>query len=243
MAMMGPSDLSELEDEVKVIQQNVRAWVLKCNYKSLRKAAKTLQVAWRERQKNRTGEAGAPNLASPTSLPRMSSLSRMGGSSISSTSIGGGGGGEGIGLSAAAAAADGNVGGGGGGVGVDVGGSGAGVVGESGGPEPMDEANEAENSGRETSGVESGSDAGAAERATREERAAKALQTAARVMLARKGRLRYQRLAKETSALLLIQKRSREWLKNKGGEQDGGGAAGGEGEALPMPQQQPQQGL
>lgn len=47
-------------------------------------------------------------------------------------------------------------------------------------------------------------------RATREERAAKALQTAARVMLARKGR--FERLARETSALLLIQKRSREWL-------------------------------
>lgn len=44
MKMMGPSDLSDLEDEVKVIQQNVRAWILRCNYKSLRKAAKTLQV-------------------------------------------------------------------------------------------------------------------------------------------------------------------------------------------------------
>lgn len=46
MSMMGPSDLSELEDEVKVIQQNVRAWILKCNYKSLRKAARTLQVCF-----------------------------------------------------------------------------------------------------------------------------------------------------------------------------------------------------
>ena len=44
MSMMGPSDLSDLEDEVKVIQQNVRAWILRCNYKSLRKAARTLQV-------------------------------------------------------------------------------------------------------------------------------------------------------------------------------------------------------
>lgn len=44
MSIMGPSDLSDLEDEVKVIQQNVRAWILRCNYKSLRKAAKTLQV-------------------------------------------------------------------------------------------------------------------------------------------------------------------------------------------------------
>lgn len=44
MSMMGPSDLSEVEDEVKIIQQNLRAWILRCNYKSLRKAARTLQV-------------------------------------------------------------------------------------------------------------------------------------------------------------------------------------------------------
>ncbi|CAN0263314.1 unnamed protein product, partial [Discosporangium mesarthrocarpum] len=44
MSLMGPSDLSLLEDEVKIIQQNVRAWRLRCNYKSLRKAARTLQV-------------------------------------------------------------------------------------------------------------------------------------------------------------------------------------------------------
>lgn len=53
----------------------------------------------------------------------------------------------------------------------------------------------------------------ASERAAREERAANALQAAARVMLARRGR--FQRLARETSALLVIQKRSREWLKQK----------------------------
>ena len=47
MSMMGPSDLSEVEDEVKVIQQDVRAWILRCNYKSLRKAARTLQVLWK----------------------------------------------------------------------------------------------------------------------------------------------------------------------------------------------------
>ena len=58
-----------------------------------------------------------------------------------------------------------------------------------------------------------GAGALAEERVTREERAAKALQSAARVMLARKGR--FQRLAKETQALLVIQRRSREWLKQK----------------------------
>lgn len=103
-----------------------------------------------------------------------------------------------------------------------------------GGPEPMDESGDAFGGvgGRDVPGAESGSDAGgggsgssvvagltlapgasAEERATREERAAKALQSAARVMLARKGR--FQRLARETRALLIIQRRSREWLKHK----------------------------
>lgn len=102
-------------------------------------------------------------------------------------------------------------------------------------PEPMDDGSDCYGAGGardSASATESGSDAGvsvggggstvaialggggageAAERATREERAAKALQTAARVMLARKER--FQRLAKETSELLSIQKRSREWLR------------------------------
>lgn len=43
-SMMGPSDVCDLEKEVKLIQYYVRAWILRCNYKSLRKAAKTLQV-------------------------------------------------------------------------------------------------------------------------------------------------------------------------------------------------------
>ncbi|CAN0373924.1 unnamed protein product, partial [Ectocarpus fasciculatus] len=82
MSMMGPSDLSEVEDEVKVIQQNFRAWILRCNYKSLRKAAKTLQVAWRERQKQRTEEGGPAALSSPASLTRMSLFQGMGGGSV-----------------------------------------------------------------------------------------------------------------------------------------------------------------
>lgn len=62
-------------------------------------------------------------------------------------------------------------------------------------------------------GLKLGGAASERERAAREERAANALQAAARVMLARRGR--FQRLARETSALLVIQKRSREWLKQK----------------------------
>jgi hypothetical protein len=47
MSMMGPQELSAVEDEVKVIQTNVRTWLLRKNYTNLRDAAKTLQVAWR----------------------------------------------------------------------------------------------------------------------------------------------------------------------------------------------------
>lgn len=168
-------------------------------------------MAWRERQKTRIGEAGS-SLSTPTSAPHTSPLQGVGGPAVTN-----------------GGAMD-NTGGGG-----------------SGGPEPMDETTDVYHSGRDASGAESGSDAGGGgggggagagagglslgqkgpteeERATREERAAKALQTAARVMLARKGR--FQRLARETSALLVIQKRSREWLKLKQGGEDGGGGGG-----------------
>lgn len=168
---------------------------------------------------------------------------------------GGGGGGDGSGLTI-----DGGGGSGGGGAGAADGGNGA------CGPEPMDETGDVYSSGREASGAESGSDAAVSaadagltlgrqhggggggpvehQRATREESAAKALQSAARVMLERKGSL--QRLARETSALLVIQKRSREWLKQHN-KQDlavaeegrsgvaGAGAGGGDGGAVPPP--------
>jgi hypothetical protein len=50
MSMMGPQELLAVEDEVKLIQSNVRTWLLRKNYTNLRDAAKTLQVAWRERK-------------------------------------------------------------------------------------------------------------------------------------------------------------------------------------------------
>jgi len=56
ISMMAPDEKSRLEEEVRVIQQNIRAWVVRRNYKSLREAARTLQSHWRERQKNRARE-------------------------------------------------------------------------------------------------------------------------------------------------------------------------------------------
>lgn len=195
-------------------------------------------MAWRERQKNRIGEAGS-SLSTPTSASHLSLLQAMGGPAVAAiananaTDNSGGGGavsggpepmdetadvyhsgrdaseaesgsdaGGGGNIAGSGNIAGGNIAGGGGGGSVNVA---AGLaLGQKG---PTDQ-----------------------ERATREERAAKALQTAARVMLARKGR--FQRLARETSALLVIQKRSREWLKQKqGGEEGAGGGCGGGGGA------------
>jgi hypothetical protein len=50
MSMMGPIELSQVEDEVRIIQNGVRTWLLRKNYINLRDAARTLQVAWRGRR-------------------------------------------------------------------------------------------------------------------------------------------------------------------------------------------------
>jgi hypothetical protein len=55
--MMGADELEELECQARVIQQNMRAWALRRNYKSMRAAASTLQTAWRERQRGRGATA------------------------------------------------------------------------------------------------------------------------------------------------------------------------------------------
>ena len=51
MSMMGQSELDQVEDEVRKIQNNVRGWLLRKNYVNLRDAAKILQVAWRGKKK------------------------------------------------------------------------------------------------------------------------------------------------------------------------------------------------
>lgn len=51
MLMMSPDELSVVEEEVRLIQNNVRAWLLRKNYTNLREAVKTLQTAWREKKR------------------------------------------------------------------------------------------------------------------------------------------------------------------------------------------------
>lgn len=57
MSMMGPQELDRVESEVKLIQNNVRAWILRKNYTNLRDAARVLQTAWRERKKDSVQDA------------------------------------------------------------------------------------------------------------------------------------------------------------------------------------------
>ena len=60
MSMMGQQELDQVEDEVRKIQVNVRGWLLRKNYVNLRDAAKTLQVASREkRDQIRSGGVGS----------------------------------------------------------------------------------------------------------------------------------------------------------------------------------------
>lgn len=68
MSMMGPQELSAVEDEVKVIQSNVRTWLLRKNYTNLRDAAKTLQVAWRGHRSASSGTRDKPAGRSSVSI-------------------------------------------------------------------------------------------------------------------------------------------------------------------------------
>lgn len=54
MSMMGPIELGQVENEVRIIQNGVRTWLLRKNYINLRDAAKTLQVAWRGRKNDKS---------------------------------------------------------------------------------------------------------------------------------------------------------------------------------------------
>jgi hypothetical protein len=52
MSLMGPQELARVEEEVKLIQNNVRAWLLRKNYTNLREAARVLQNAWRDKRQS-----------------------------------------------------------------------------------------------------------------------------------------------------------------------------------------------
>jgi len=55
MSMMTESELGKVEAEVRVIQNNVRTWLLRKNYTNLREAARVLQAHWRQRRTPQIG--------------------------------------------------------------------------------------------------------------------------------------------------------------------------------------------
>eukprot|EP01032_Pedospumella_encystans_P014775 gene14775-16944_t len=71
MAMMRHSELEQVEAEVRTIQNNWRAWMLRKNYTNLREAARVLQGAWREKKKNASGPPTSARTGSPPDLHSM----------------------------------------------------------------------------------------------------------------------------------------------------------------------------
>mmetsp|Transcript_4941 Transcript_4941/g.7440 ORF Transcript_4941/g.7440 Transcript_4941/m.7440 type:complete len:1070 (-) Transcript_4941:128-3337(-) len=55
MSLMGKSELSDLQDEARVITANARSWVVRRNYKKVRDAARLLEAKWIQRRSSRTG--------------------------------------------------------------------------------------------------------------------------------------------------------------------------------------------
>ncbi len=52
LSTMTSEEMVKMEHEVKLIQNNVRSWLLRKNYINLREAVKTLQGAWRGKRNN-----------------------------------------------------------------------------------------------------------------------------------------------------------------------------------------------
>jgi len=50
MAMMGPEERVELEREALVIQKNMKSWIMRRNYKSMRESVRKIEDFWRERR-------------------------------------------------------------------------------------------------------------------------------------------------------------------------------------------------
>lgn len=78
MSNMGPGERAKMEEEVKLIQNNVRMWLLRKNYTNLRDAARVLQSAWRERKQALAQDANrtaAPPISVRGRLPSIHSES------------------------------------------------------------------------------------------------------------------------------------------------------------------------
>jgi hypothetical protein len=70
MSMMGERELIQVENEVRIIQNNVRGWLLRKNFLNLRSAAKKIMSAWRVRSKRGpNAHSGSGKLSAIQQLP------------------------------------------------------------------------------------------------------------------------------------------------------------------------------
>lgn len=56
MAMMEPNERAEVEKEARVLQKNMKAWMMRRNYKAMRDSARKLQFLWRENKASATSD-------------------------------------------------------------------------------------------------------------------------------------------------------------------------------------------
>jgi len=56
MAMMEPNERAEVEKEARVLQKNMKAWMMRRNYKAMRDSARKLQFLWRENKASTAGD-------------------------------------------------------------------------------------------------------------------------------------------------------------------------------------------
>uniref|UniRef100_A0A6U0XRL7 CG-1 domain-containing protein n=1 Tax=Rhizochromulina marina TaxID=1034831 RepID=A0A6U0XRL7_9STRA len=56
MAMMGPDELLDMEKEARILQKNMKAWIMRRNYRSMRDSISKLQVLWRENRRPQSGK-------------------------------------------------------------------------------------------------------------------------------------------------------------------------------------------
>ena len=78
MKLMGPEELATLEDEAKIIQNNIRGWLLRRTYRNMRDATRKLQEATRKlmdrRRESREKAAVTVQAATRSMLARRSYL-------------------------------------------------------------------------------------------------------------------------------------------------------------------------
>ena len=66
---MNPEELLALDNEARLVQSNVRAWLVRRNYNLLKQAAKTLQVALRKKKKKFASKLALETRTSIASIP------------------------------------------------------------------------------------------------------------------------------------------------------------------------------